>query len=55
VRGSVTAIGRSFTIVGLLLVLAGSRGAHPRLLLAGQILIGAGIVLLIVHLLRRRG
>ena len=54
VRDSLTAIGRGCTIVGLLLVLGGSRGAHSQLLLAGQMLIGVGVLLLIVHLLMRR-
>jgi hypothetical protein len=48
-KDSLTAIGRGATIVGLLFVLAGSRGNHPSVLLTGQILIGIGIVLLIVH------
>jgi hypothetical protein len=51
VRDTLTAIGRGCTIAGLLFVLAG--GAHPWLLLAGKVLIGAGIVLLIVHLWRQ--
>jgi hypothetical protein len=53
-RNSLTAIGRGSTIVGLLLVLAGSRGAIPALLLAGQILIGVGVILLFVQLSSRR-
>jgi len=52
VRNSLTAIGRGSTIAGLLLV-AASRGTNPRLLLAGQILIGVGIVLLIVYFWQR--
>jgi hypothetical protein len=51
VRDTLTAIGRGSTIVGLLFVLAG--GAHPFLLLAGKVLIGVGIVLLIVHFWRQ--
>ena len=51
VRDTLTAIGRGCTIAGLLFVLAG--GTHPGLLLAGKVLIGVGIVLLVVHLWRQ--
>jgi len=55
VRNSLTAIGRGSTIAGLIFVLAGAKGAHPWLLLVGKVLIGAGIVLLMVHFWKQSG
>jgi hypothetical protein len=53
VRDTVTAIGGGSTLVGLLFVLAGSQPNHPQFLLAGKVLIGIGIVLLIFKLWKR--
>jgi hypothetical protein len=47
-RSSISAIGSGATMIGLLLLLAGSD--RPLLLRAGQVLIGLGIVLLFVML-----
>jgi hypothetical protein len=53
VGASITAIGRGSTVVGLLCVVVGSQSKKPWLLLAGKVLIGVGILLLIVKLWKR--
>ena len=54
-KHTLTAIGRGSTIAGLLLVLAGAKGSHLWLLLAGKVLIGLGIVLLMIHFWKQAG
>lgn len=49
VSKNLTAIGRGSTMVGLLCIVASSKTSRPWLLLAGQLLAGLGIVLLLVH------
>lgn len=49
VNKTLTAIGRGSTMVGLLCMVASSKTSRPWLLLAGQLLAGLGIILLLVH------
>jgi hypothetical protein len=47
-RDSLTAIGGGSSMTGVLFLMAGRGGAHPGLLLIGEILAAVGFILLIV-------
>ena len=53
-RSSLTAIGAGADIVGMSFIAAGAEGRHPLMFLAGQILIAASLILLVIRILRAR-
>ncbi len=53
-RSFFTPIGAGASIVGLSFIAAGAEGKHPRMFLAGQILIAVSMIFLVLKILNAR-